>query len=227
MKYLKIYLAILFSIAHTGNSYAQNYFYTHLKVPLLEYIGVLSNQNNINPNNTTAGIIFNVGYAVNFAENFYTEIGVDYVVRSTVTNKFYEKPDLKNQIAEFKAQNSSIALQVKPLYKISIDADDNTFLTFGAGINYQKLYGKGMFTNLVNTQNQLEEIKTSQSKFHVVIQPEITIIFKTEKKFGYRLGLTYSYINWDKATTNFSNNTNFTIPSNKSSTLFFSGGFIF
>ncbi len=230
MKILNLFfITTCFWLIGAYNSFAQNYFYANLKAPLLEYIAYNANQTNNDPNNTTAGLFFNAGYSVNFVENFYTEIGFDYLVRSTIRNKFYNTTNAINPIAQFEAENNAMALQIKPLYKLSIDADDNTFLTFGAGINYQKLFSKGKFTNFTNQQNPLEEIKTSKSNFHVVIQPEISIIFKTEKQIGYRLGISYSYINWDKASSNlhFSNNTNFVIPSYKSSNLFFSGGFVF
>ncbi len=209
--------------------FAQNYFYTNIKVPFLEYLAYTASQSNNDPNNTTAGLFFNAGYSVNFTENFYTEIGLDYLVRSTVRNKFYNKTDLINASAQFEAQKSAFAIQLKPLYKVSTNADENNFFTFGLGINFQKLYSKGMFTNFNKNQNPSEEIRISKSNFHAVLQPEITFILKTDKQVGYRLGLAYSYINWDRASSNFNfrNNINFVIPSNKTSNLFLTGGFIF
>jgi hypothetical protein len=99
----------------------------------------------------------------------------------------------------------------------------------GLGVNLQKLYSTGMFTNFNNNQNPTEEIRISKSNFHAVLQPEITFILKTDKQIGYRLGLTYSYINWDKASSNFnfSNNSNSLIPSNKTSNLFLTGGCLY
>lgn len=159
MKSVKSFvLIIFFQFYFAGFGYGQNYLYTNLKVPFLEYLAYTASQSNNDPNNTTAGLFFNAGYSVNFAQNFYTEIGFDYLIRSSVRNKLYNKTDLVNATAQFEAQNSAFAFQLKPLYKVSTNADENNFLTFGLGVNLQKLYSKGIFTNFNNNQNPIEEI---------------------------------------------------------------------
>lgn len=226
MKYLKIlFLLILFNLGEAKISFSQNYFYTQLKVPILEYISYSFNQSNNDPYNASAGLFFNAGYSVNIKGNFYTEFGIDYLVRNSVSHKFYDKTDLINPVAEFNAQNSAFAIQLKPIYQPSINSDNTVLLTFGIGVNYQKLYSNGTFTNVINN-NRIEEVKNSKSDFHIVLQPEISIIFKTENKIGYRFGLSYSQINWNKALLNFKHN-QFTIPTHTSSNLFLSAGFVF
>lgn len=130
MHYHKLLLFLfIFLFCSTKYSLAQNYFYTAIKLPFVEFVDYALDKNSLNPNNPTAGLYFNAGYSINFAENFYTEIGIDYLVRSSTFNKFYDKIDKNKVIAEFGSENSAFAFQIKPLYNLSIDADDKTFLT--------------------------------------------------------------------------------------------------
>jgi hypothetical protein len=62
MNNLKSYFLMLyFCFTGTYSAFAQNYFYTNIKVPFLEYLAYTASQSNNDPNNTTAGLFFNAG----------------------------------------------------------------------------------------------------------------------------------------------------------------------
>lgn len=225
----KIIIATLFVLLLNKSAQAQHYFYTHLKIPLFEY---LSKSNKERPDKNTDGIALNAGYAIQLIPNFYLETGIDYLLGNSLTNKSYTDNTLTELKSETSLSNQAFSFQIRPTYKISIDEDDETYLALACGLNYQKLYTDASFTMYAkNSHNQTstqEKQATAKSNFYLALEPKLALEFKTEKKIAYRFGFNYTRINWDRTIQKLNfNDVAYQQPKHKTSTIFFFGGFVF
>lgn len=113
----KINVLLLTIVLGTLNTLAQNYFYTSLKVPFIEYIDAAINEGSQNA--TTDGIFLKAGYAISVMPDFYIETGIEYLFVNRFNKKYYSDKGLTQVNADLQINNSAFAVQLKPLYNIT------------------------------------------------------------------------------------------------------------
>ncbi|TAF45790.1 MAG: hypothetical protein EAZ64_03570 [Sphingobacteriales bacterium] len=213
--------------------YGQNYGYTYAKIPFVEYIGLLINNDNTpGPvGEPVSGVFINTGYAFKLKPNFYLETGVDYLLVNRRGENYFKNPNSKLNDNVLNIENSALAFQFRPLWRSDISADDNIFFFAAAGFNFQQLFSNATYTSysLNNNLQQIATIEQSKSVFYWAAQPEIGLEYRNPKKLGFRFGVSYSYINWNRSVSKlkFVNNPTLDISAHRTSTLFFSFGFVY
>lgn len=234
---MKTFVLIFIFVAHTTFSHAQNYGYTYLKLPLVDYVNLLLSSNNDNTDDEVGGpidgLFINTGYAFKIKPNIYLETGIDYLLVNTQGSKYFknQNPQLDNNVLEI--ENSVLGIQFRPLWRIDVSADDNAFFFAAMGFNFQKQFTIASFTNhtlnINNQQYSSVENTTTKSNFYWATQPEIGLEYRTKRQLGFRFGISYSYINWNltESKLKFNNNPSLNIEAHRTSNLFFSFGFVY
>jgi len=194
----KFLLLTLLSFSYSQRTYAQRVnFYTSLKVPLLDYVVYLVNDNN-DPNTTTSqGVIFDTGVSVKVHRSFFLESGIEYFVINYYKKK--QPVTTSSPYNELVVTNSAFAFQGKPVF--SIPLNKNTRLRLGLGLNYQKLISKANLYSYQNNNTPSSTVKTenSQTKFRGNMQPLTGIQFKMSSKIAMGFDLNYIKVNWNES----------------------------
>jgi hypothetical protein len=234
---MKLFILIFLFIAHIQISFAQNYAYTYAKIPFVEYINLLLRNGGTNTNDEVGGpvdgIFLNTGYAFKVKPNFYLETGIDYLLLNRRGSKYFDNPNprLENSILDI--ENSVLAFQFRPLWRTNISADNNAFFFAAMGFNFQKQFSNATYTSyaLINDTHQMGTAVQNKSKsnFYWATQPEVGFEFRNERNLGFRIGISYSYINWNRSESKltFANNPSLQIEAHRTSNLFFSFGFVY
>lgn len=205
----------------------KGYLYTNLRIPLADYINIALS-GGADSDKDQDGLFLNAGYGIKVLPEFFVEAGIDYLIINTFSKRYYDKNFNLTEAIEM--GNKAFALQVRPTYRTPINADEDTILGLGWGVNLQKLYISGEHTRygkdrVVITGSSVDQLK---SQFFLTMQPTASISFKDEKSMEYIFGITYSNIRWYRVANQLSfPDFKQEIPRHQTSNLFFSFGFVF
>lgn len=233
MKHLKF--CIFFILINSSNLTAQSTytypnkeskqrFYASLKVPLIDYVSYLFD-NNRTENFISDGALIDFGYIAVKKQSFSIEAGIEYFIINPFYYEFTDKNSLLNRTHELNVKNSAISIQARP--SIDFSLDENISLRLNTALGYRKLFSDARLYEYQNVNNKekliLVENQSSESDFISMIQPSVGIDYHFNKLIiGFEL--SYIMLNWSKSmkNLNFKSYDKLYIPPHKTSDIFFS-----
>jgi hypothetical protein len=222
-------LTLIILLTSISTTFAQkNYFYGAAQLPALSWIESALEDNGIQVGDPyrreNAGLIFNLGYGINLNRYFVMETGFEYYLYGPPTEYYDYSVGRTNFSDQFHINHQAISLQLRPLFKLSINED--VALRFGLGVNYQKMITNASYSIYQETETDYQ-LKNKYSKriktdFAINLQPSTGIFVKLSDRWTVGLDMTYTQVDWNNTLTylRFKEVPNLAIQGDKTSTVF-------
>ncbi len=224
---IRVIYLLLGLVLLTVKGYSQKkYFYTALKVPLIDYI---SGAVNDNTDFETDGLQMDAGLALKVTGNCFVETGLEYFIINPYKKTSYVAGQRKN---ELRVNNSAIGIHIRPVFRPPLNADETTFFRLALGFNVQKPYSSARYTvfSPLNDQEPTEESKdNSAGGLMFTVQPTAGLELPLFESVSVAFEVCYSGVNWNKSMDrlSFAQHPELIIPRHKTNNIFISARFVF